>query len=46
LGAGPIETLERKLEQHRADLTHINGVLRLFQPDRDPLEIGLHERIR
>ena len=34
-----IEKLERKLEQHRADLTHIDGVLRLFQPDRDPAEI-------
>ena len=34
-----IEKLERKLEQHRADLTHIDGVLRLFQPDRDPEEI-------
>jgi hypothetical protein len=39
LVAGLIETLERKLEQHRADLTHIDGVLRLFQPDRDPSEI-------
>jgi hypothetical protein len=37
--AGLIENLERKLEQHRADLTHIDGVLRLFQPDRDPAEI-------
>jgi hypothetical protein len=37
--AGFIEKLERKLEQHRADLTHIDGVLRLFQPDRDPGEI-------
>jgi hypothetical protein len=36
---GLIEKLERKLEQHRADLTHIDGVLRLFQPDRDPAEI-------
>ena len=35
----PIEKLERKLEQHQADLTHIDGVLRLFQPDRDPAEI-------
>jgi hypothetical protein len=34
--AGLIEKLERKLEQRRADLTHIDGVLRLFQPDRDP----------
>jgi hypothetical protein len=39
LVAGLIEKLERKLEQHRADLTHIDGVLRLFQPDRDPDEI-------
>jgi hypothetical protein len=39
LVAGLIEKLERKLEQHRADLTHIDGVLRLFQPDRDPGEI-------
>jgi hypothetical protein len=37
--AGFIEKLERKLEQHRADLTHIDGVLRLFAPDRDPSEI-------
>src|SRR6266850_7306029 len=37
--AGLIEKLERKLEQHRADLTYIDGVLRLFQPDRDPDEI-------
>jgi hypothetical protein len=39
LVAGLIEKLERKLEQHRADLTHIDEVLRLFQPDRDPGEI-------
>lgn len=39
LVAGLIEKLERKLEQQRADLTHIDGVLRLFQPDRDPAEI-------
>jgi hypothetical protein len=37
--AGIIEKLECKLEQHRADLTHIDGVLRLFQPDRDPDDI-------
>ena len=34
-----IEKLERKLEQHRADLTHIDGVLRLFQPEHDPASI-------
>src|ERR1700719_3585888 len=39
LVAGLIEKLERKLEQHRADLTHIDGVLRLFQPDHDPASI-------
>ena len=39
LVAGLIEKLERKLEQRRADLTHIDGVLRLFQPDRDPGDI-------
>ena len=39
LVSGLIEKLERRLEQHRADLTHIDGVLRLFQPDRDPGEI-------
>src|SRR5712671_808727 len=39
LVAGLIEKLERKVEQYRADLTHIDGVLRLFQPDRDPDEI-------
>src|SRR5438105_6122990 len=36
LVSGLIKKLERKLEQHRADLTHIDGELRLFQPDRDP----------
>jgi hypothetical protein len=39
LVAGVIEKLERKLEQHRADLTHIDGVLRLFQPEHDPASI-------
>jgi hypothetical protein len=39
LVAGVIEKLERKLEQHRTDLTHIDGVLRLFQPERDPGDI-------
>jgi hypothetical protein len=39
LVAGLIEKLERKLDQHRADLTHVDGVLRLFQPDHDPAEI-------
>src|ERR1700745_1058360 len=34
--SGCIARLERQLDQHRADLSHIDGVLRLFQPDRDP----------
>jgi hypothetical protein len=29
----------RSHPQHRADLTHIDGVLRLFQPDRDPGDV-------
>jgi hypothetical protein len=40
LVAGLIKKLESKLEQHRADLTHIDGTLRLFQPDRDPEDIN------
>ena|SRR5437868_1650284 len=39
LVAGLIEKLERRLEQYRADLTHIDGLLRRFQPERDPAEI-------
>jgi hypothetical protein len=34
--AGCIARLERQLDQHRAGLSHIDGVLRLFEPDRDP----------
>jgi hypothetical protein len=37
--AGCITRLERQLDQHRADLSHIDGVLRLFEPDRDPESI-------
>ena len=37
--AGCIARLERQLDQRRADLTHIDGVLRLFEPDRDPESI-------
>jgi hypothetical protein len=33
---GCIARLERQLDQRRADLTHIDGVLRLFAPDNDP----------
>jgi hypothetical protein len=34
--SGCIARLERQLDQQRVDLTHIDGVLRLFEPDRDP----------
>src|SRR6266404_645223 len=34
--AGCIARLERQLDQRRADLTHIDGVLRLFAPESDP----------
>jgi hypothetical protein len=34
-----IEKLERKPEQHSADLTHIDRVLRLFRPEHDPASI-------
>jgi hypothetical protein len=33
--SGCIARLERRLDQHRADLSHIDGVLRLFEPNRD-----------
>jgi hypothetical protein len=34
-----IDGLEKLLAQHRADLLHLDGVLRLYQPERDPTEI-------
>jgi ISXO2-like transposase domain len=34
--AGIIDKLQRRLDQHRADLTHINGVLRVLATDLDP----------
>ena len=37
--AGLIFDLERQIAQHRADLVHLDSVLRLFQPERDPTEI-------
>jgi hypothetical protein len=37
--AGLINNLERQIAQHRADLIHLDSVLRLFQPERDPAEI-------
>jgi hypothetical protein len=34
--AGVIDELQRQLDQHRADLTHIDGVLRVLATDLDP----------
>ena len=34
--AGIIDELQRKLDQHRADLTHIDGVLRVLATDLAP----------
>jgi hypothetical protein len=37
--AGIIDKLLRQLDQHRADLTHIDGALRVLTTDLDPEEI-------
>jgi len=34
--AGIIDHVQRQLDQHRADLTHIDGVLRVLATDLDP----------
>jgi hypothetical protein len=34
--AGIIDELQRQLDQYRADLTHIEGVLRVLAADLDP----------
>jgi hypothetical protein len=34
--AGIIDQLQRQLDQHRADLSHIDGVLRILASDLDP----------
>jgi hypothetical protein len=34
--AGTIDDLQLQLDQHRADLTHIDGVLRVLASDLDP----------
>jgi hypothetical protein len=34
--AGIIDELQRQLDQHRADLTHIDGVLRVLASDLNP----------
>ena len=33
--AGIIDELQRRLDQHRADLTHIDGTLRVLASDLD-----------
>jgi hypothetical protein len=37
--AGLIDSLERQIGQCRANLIHLDAVLRLYQPERDPTEI-------
>ena len=37
--AGIIDELQRQLDQHRADLTHIDGALRVLAIDLDPQTI-------
>jgi hypothetical protein len=37
--AGLIDSLERQVAQCRANLIHLDAVLRLYQPERDPTEI-------
>ena len=38
--SGTIVDLEKRLGQHRADLLHVDAVLRLFAPDLEPATIG------
>lgn len=44
--AGIVAQLERQLDQYRADLTHIDGVLRLLASDIDPETIKPKRRYR
>ena len=37
--AGVIDHLQRQLDQYRADLSHIDGVLRILASDLDPERI-------
>ena len=39
-----ITELERELDQHRADMTHIDGALRLLSADLDPETIPPRRR--
>jgi hypothetical protein len=38
--AGNIDELQRRLDQYRADLTHIDGLLRVLASDLDPETLG------
>jgi hypothetical protein len=44
--AGIIDELQRQLDQHRADLVHIDGVLRVLATDLDPEAIKPKRRYR
>jgi len=37
--SGSIADLEKRIGQHRADLLHVDGVLRLFAPEFEPATI-------
>jgi hypothetical protein len=37
--SGTIADLEKQISQHRADLLHVDAVLRLFAPDLEPAAI-------
>jgi hypothetical protein len=38
--SGTIADLEKRIGQHRADLLHVDAVLRLFAPDLEPAAIA------
>src|SRR5258707_15322531 len=44
--AGVVAELEKELDQRRADLTHIDGTLRLLCSDLDPTRIRPKRRYR
>ena len=45
--AGMVDRLERELVQHRANLTHLDATMRLFDPDIRPQEIrAKQQRVR
>ena len=39
--SGNIADLEKRIGQHRADLLHVDGVLRLFAPEFEPATIAV-----